>query len=267
MNTTAKKGLDGNKCLKVAATTWYLFAVTGLSAFFIYVIFHYGGALLSSDTSSANSSFIPGDAVGNLFLATHLSLALIVISGGLLQLLPALRTRFPAFHRWNGRLFLVCAIACSLAGQYLIFTREIPGDLVMDLGTSSAGILVLIFSVLTYKTARAKQFVQHRKWAMRLFMVANAGWFFRIGLMLWLVVNQGPVGMDMKTFTGPALVFISYAQYLLPLAMLELYLRAQASRNNGFKLLVSGLILIGALATLAGVGAASAMMWWPRISG
>lgn len=262
MNTLAKRRFNGDSLLKIAASTWYLFALIGLSAFFIYVIVHYGGALMSSEAGQAKASFIPGDTVGNIFLATHLSLALVVISGGLLQLLPRLRLRFPMFHRWNGRFFLVCAIACSLAGQYLIFTREIPGDRVMDLGTSSAGILVLIFSVLAFKTARAKQFAQHRKWAMRLFMVANAGWFFRIGLMLWFVVNQGPVGIDMKTFTGPALVFISYAQFLLPLAMLELYFRAQASRSNGMKLAVSGLIFIAALATLAGVGAASAMMWF-----
>jgi hypothetical protein len=262
MNLGSKNRFDGDSFLKMAAATWYLFAVIGLSAFFVYVISNYGAAILSDDTSKGKASFIAGDTVGNAFLLTHLSLALVVISGGLLQLLPSLRTRFPGFHRWNGRIFLMCAIACSLAGQYLIFTREIPGNLVMDLGTSSAGLLVLIFSVLSYRTARAKRFSQHRKWAMRLFLVANAGWFFRIGLMLWLVVNKGPVGIDMETFTGPALVFISYAQFLLPLAMLELYLRAQASRNNGLKLAVSGVIFIASLATLAGVGAASAMMWF-----
>jgi hypothetical protein len=262
MNTNMNKRFDGDSFLKVAASTWYLFAVIGLSAFFVYVILNYGAAILSGDSSKGKASFIAGDTVGNAFLVTHLTLALVVISGGLMQLLPALRTHFPVFHRWNGRLFLVCAIACSLAGQYLIFTREIPGNLVMDLGTSSAGILVLVFSVLTYRTARAKKFTQHRKWAMRLFLVANAGWFFRIGLMLWFVVNQGPVGIDMETFTGPALVFISYAQFLLPLAMLELYLRAQTSRRNGVKLAVSGLIFIASLATLTGVGAASASMWF-----
>jgi hypothetical protein len=262
MNTLVRRRFDANKLLTLAASTWYLFAVVGLAAFFVYVISQYGGALLGSEEAKSKASFISGDTVGNLFLVTHLSLALIVISGGLLQLLPSLRARFPKFHRYNGRIFLVSAIACSLAGQYLIYTREIPGNLVMDIGTSSAGILVLFFSVLAYKTARAKRFVEHRKWAMRLFLVANAGWFFRIGLMLWLVVNQGPVGMDMKTFTGPALVFISYAQFLLPLAMLELYLRAQNSRSNGFKVFTSGLIFVAALATLAGVGAASAMMWF-----
>ncbi len=252
-----------NKQLKWAASAWYCIAVAGLMAFFLYVIVHYGGAAFGFSDTEPGTTFIEGDTLGNFFLVTHLSLALVVISGGLLQLLPSLRTRFPAFHRLNGRLFMVSAIVCSLAGQYLIFTREIPGDLIMDLGTSSAGVLVLLFSALAYMTARSRRFVEHRRWALRLFLVANAGWFFRIGLMLWFVVNQGPVGMDMETFTGPALYFISYAQFLLPLAMLELYLRAQRSENSTFKLGVALLLSISCLATLVGVGAASAMMWFP----
>lgn len=249
------------KQLKWAANTWYCVAVAGLMAFFVYVIAHYGGALVGAN--QAKSSFIDGDSLGNFFLATHLSLALVVISGGLLQLLPLLRLRFPKFHRLNGRLFMVCAIVCSLAGQYLIFTREIPGDRIMDFGTSSAGVLVLIFSALAYRTARARDFVAHRKWALRLFLVANAGWFFRIGLMLWFVVNQGPVGIDMETFTGPALIFISYAQFLLPLGALELYLRAQKSKSRAFTGGVALLLAVFCVATLAGVGAASMMMWFP----
>ena len=207
--------------------------------------------------------FLAAVALIGVKVVKELSLAMIVIGGGMLQLVPALRNRFPTFHRLNGRLFLVSAITCSLAGQYLIFTREIPGNLVMDLGTSSAGILVLIFSFLAYKTARARKFQQHRKWAIRLFMVANAGWFFRIGFMLWIAVNQGPVGIDMETFTGPPLVFISYAQFLIPLAGVQLYFYAQSLNNNIVKVGVGSLILALTIATFAGVAAASMMMWFP----
>jgi hypothetical protein len=58
-------------------------------------------------------------------------------------------------------------------------------------------------------------------------MVVNGVWFFRVGLMLWLVLNNGPVGFDPKTFRGPFLDFWSFADYLLPLAVLEVYLRTQ----------------------------------------
>ena len=106
---------------------------------------------------------------------------------------------------------------------------------------------------------------QHRQWALRLFLVANSVWFFRIGLMFWFMVNQGPAGIDVETFTGPTLWVLSYAQFLLPLAMLELYLRAQSSRVSGFKYCVATLISISALITIMGVFAAITGMWFPSI--
>lgn len=252
-----------SKGLKLSAQAWYCSALIGLFAFSAYVIKEYGASALGLSDKQPSSSFITGDWLGNFFLVTHLSLAIIVILGGLFQLNPWVRRRYPAAHRLNGKVFLVAAIICSLAGQYLIFTREVPGSWIMDLGTSFAGILVLTFSYLSYKAARKRRFDDHRRWALRLFLVANAGWFFRIGLMLWLAVNQGPVGMDMETFTGPALLFISYAQFLLPLFLLEIYLWAESSKLSSIKVTVALILFIACIATLAGSAAAGVMMWFP----
>jgi hypothetical protein len=41
------------------------------------------------------------------------------------------------------------------------------------------------------------------------------------------MINGRPVGFDPETFQGPFLTFLSFAQYLLPLAVLELYLLTQ----------------------------------------
>lgn len=251
------------KALKLSAQAWYCSALLGLFAFSAYVVKEYGATVLGLTDKQPSSSFITGDWLGNFFLVTHLSLAIIVILGGLFQLNPWVRKHYPAAHRLNGKVFLVSAIVCSLAGQYLIFTREIPGNLIMDLGTSSAGILVLAFSYLTYSAAKNRRFDDHRRWALRLFLVANAGWFFRIGLMLWLAINQGPVGMDMETFTGPALIFISYAQFLLPLFLLQIYLQAESSNSSSLKAAVAVILLVACIATLAGSAAAGVMMWFP----
>ena len=252
-----------SKGLKLSAQAWYCSALIGLFAFSAYVMKEYGASAIGLSDKQPSSSFITGDWLGNFFLVTHLSLAIVVILGGLFQLNPWVRRRYPAAHRLNGKVFLVAAIVCSLAGQYLIFTREIPGSWIMDLGTSSAGVLVLIFSYLSFTAARNRRIDDHRRWALRLFLVANAGWFFRIGLMLWLAVNQGPVGMDMETFTGPALLFISYAQFLLPLFLLEIYLRAESSSSSSFKVAVAITLFVAFIATLAGSAAAGVMMWFP----
>ena len=98
------------------------------------------------------------------------------------------------------------------------------------------------------------------EWALRLFIAVNGVWFFRVGLMLWLIVWQAPVGLDPQTFTGPFLYVLSFAQFLLPLAVLEIYLRA---RHRG-ALLALGLVLLS-LATAGGIFGATMMMWLPRM--
>ena len=85
----------------------------------------------------------------------------------------------------------------------------------------------MVFATLALRYALARDFKTHRRWALRLFMVVNGVWFFRVGLMFWIAVNQGPVGFDPKTFRGPFLSFWAFADYLLPLAILELYLRTK----------------------------------------
>ncbi len=146
-----------------------------------------------------------------------------------------------------------------------MLTREVPGSPIMDLGTSIVGVLVIIFSALAYKNIRAKRIAEHRRWAMRLFLVANSGWFFRIGLMLWLAIYQGPVGINFETFDGPFLTFLAYAQFLLPLAILQLYFVAQKSSKTSLVIGVASLIFVCALATLLAVAAATMMMWLPKM--
>ncbi|MDX1554572.1 MAG: hypothetical protein R3212_00955, partial [Xanthomonadales bacterium] len=75
----------------------------------------------------------------------------------------------------------------------------------------------------------------------------------------------GGVGVDFESFTGPFLSFWSFAQYLLPLAMLEAYLRAKDGWGPGGQLAVAGTLV--ALTVVMGIGifAATMGMWLPRM--
>ncbi len=59
------------------------------------------------------------------------------------------------------------------------------------------------------------------------FMVVSASLFIRAGIFLSFVLNHGPFGFNPATLAGPFLTFMSFAQYLVPLAVLEIYLRTQ----------------------------------------
>jgi hypothetical protein len=256
--------------LQGAATLWFVIAVLGQLLFAIYVVGFYGRAAIQGHPEIWNKvltpGYVAGDTAGNLELAAHLLCAVIVTLSGALQLVPIVRRRWPRVHRWNGRVFLTCAVVASAAGLLMVWTRPSPGgDLSQNIGISLSAMLIFLCAGLALRHALARQFDVHRRWAMRLFLVVNTGWFFRVGLMLWLIVNRGPVGFDPKTFTGPFLSFLSFADYLLPLAVLELYQRARESGRPVAQFAMAGGIAILALAMAGGIAAAAGILWLPHL--
>lgn len=242
-----------------AAGLWFLVASTGLAIFALYIGVSYGRAALGGPPGEAR--WVPGDGLGNAMLSLHLVFALLMTAIGVLQLLPPLRRRAPAVHRTLGRVFLAGALLGTVSGFYLIWVRGTVGGVSMQLATSLNGVLIVAFAGLAWWHARARRFDEHRRWALRLFIAANGVWFFRVGFMLWMLIWQAPVGFDPKTFTGPFVLALNFAQFLLPLAVLELYLRA---RGRGLAL-ASALVLLS-LATAAGIFGAALGMWLPRLA-
>jgi hypothetical protein len=259
----------GAPALKVAATSWFVVAVLGQLAFVAYVIGFYGRAALQGRFEAWNKvlphGYVAGDTFGNVIVSLHLAFATVVIVGGALQLMPAIRRVAPAFHRWNGRVYLGSVLLMSVGGLVMVWTRGTVGDLSQHIAISINALLIIAFAGMVLRHALARRIDAHRRWALRLFLVVAGVWFFRIGLMAWIVVNQGPVGFDPKTFAGPFLTFLAFAQYVLPLAVLELYLRAQAGRGSLQRIAVAACLLVLTLVTAGGVAAASMLMWLPRL--
>lgn len=273
-NKTHPEGRSGQPfaayALKAAAACWFALAVIGQLLFAVYIAAFYGGAVVQGDLARWNKvlphgGYRPGDTVGNLAVGVHLLFAVMIIAGGALQFLPQVRRRWPAWHRWNGRAYVLLVCATSLVGLYMLWFRGGVGSTLQHIGLSGDALLIMGCAVMAVRHARARNFTVHRHWALRLFMVVSAVWFFRVGLMFWIFVNKGPAGFDPETFRGPFLDFLAFAQYLLPLAVLELFLRAEAWKSVAGRVAVS--VLVGTLTIAMGVGifVAAVGMWLPRI--
>lgn len=255
--------------LRTAAAGWYCAAMAGQLLFAVYIVGFFWRAAAQGRPDGWNKvlspGYVPGDTVGNLVLASHLLFAVAVTFGGLLQLIPQLRQRHPGFHRWNGRVFLVSAVVAAIGGLIMVWTRKTGGDLSQHLGISLMALLILGCAGMALRHALERRFDLHRRWALRLFLVASGGWFFRVGLMLWIVVNRGPAGFDPKTFTGPFLTFLSFADYLVPLAVLELYFHAQARGTpRGQWAMAAGLGSL-TVAMAVGIVIATGLLWLPHL--
>ncbi|WP_393937945.1 DUF2306 domain-containing protein [Piscinibacter sakaiensis] len=108
---------SGRGVLRAAVATWFGVAMLGQLAFAAYVVGLYGGAALSGQAAHWNRvtprAWVPGEPVGNLVFASHVAFTVAILLGGLIQLLPPLRRRAPALHRWNGRLYLAAAVVLA----------------------------------------------------------------------------------------------------------------------------------------------------------
>lgn len=267
--STAKQGWAG-AALANAAKFWFLLTVVGQFIFATYVVLFYGGAAARWQFENWNKvmthGHVGGDPVGNVATGVHLLVAATIMLSGVLQLVPQLRSRVPAFHRWNGRAYLAAAVIASLTGIYMLWWRGAVGDVVQRIGTSVNGILVIWFAGMALWRILDRDVGAHRRWALRLFLAVGGVWFFRVGLMFWFAVNRGsPVGFDVETFQGPFLSFLAFAQYLVPLAILEMYLycraRGGAVAQFGMAFVLAGLTL----AMGVGIAVATIGMWLPNM--
>lgn len=255
--------------VRLAAKVWFAAAAIGHWIFLAYILAVFFPLVAEHGLEALKGTHLPagfqeGDTLGNVTSIAHVLLAAIIIGGGPLQLIPAVRNKYPIFHRWLGRSYIFAAVISSAGGLYMTWTRPGLGDLVSQLSISLNGVLIIGFAALAIRYAIGRKFSEHRKYALRLFMVAGGVWFFRVGLMGWTALTGG-VGIDFETFTGPFLYFLGIAQYLLPLAMLEWYFYCESKATQGVQMAFVGTLFLMTGFMTFGIFAATMGMWLPRM--
>ena len=255
--------------LKAAVRFWFGVMVIGQLIFAFTVASFYGMTAARGDLlawkKSLTHGYVPGDTMGNSALAIHLISAVIIILAGTIQVIPRIRERAPSFHRWNGRLYIVTAFTVSVAGLYMMWFRGTVGDLAQHLGSSLMAVLMMLCAVMALRYAMARDFKTHRRWALRLYLVVSASLFIRAGIFLSSFLNHGPFGFDPATFSGPFLTFIAFGQYLVPLAVLEIYLRTQDRGGAAGRFAMATGLFVLTVGLGAGILAVTMGAWLPSI--
>ena len=245
--------------LEIAARLWFAAVVVGQGLFLVYILAFYFPSTLTGNFQAwrlnkmLEGGYIPGDTAGNLAFGAHVLMAAVITFGGTMQLVPQIRARAPAVHRWIGRAFLSTAVAASLAGFYMTWARH-TATLIPGLAISLDALLILVFATLAWRTAGARDFVRHRRWAMRTFVVANGVWFLRVGFAAYGLLKHavGPAIPSMGSF----FIVWNFGAYLVPLAILELYFRArQGGGPRAQSAMAGGLVAATAVMSIGIVGA------------
>ncbi|HVI07224.1 MAG TPA: DUF2306 domain-containing protein [Candidatus Binatia bacterium] len=255
------------RALKGATGFWFGVTVLGQLIFAFAIASFYGLTAVRGDCHGwrFTHGFVPGVTKGNWAVVAHVISAAIIMFSGAAQLVPQVRKRFPVFHRWNGRLYMLSTVALAAAGLYMTWIRGSVGDVWQHLGSTGNALLIWLFAALALRYAMARDFRTHRRWALRMFLAVSASWFIRIMLFLTFFVFKGPVGFDAATFTGPYLTFLSYAQYLIPLGVLELYFWTQDRPGAARRFAMAGLLFMLTLAMVVGLFAVTMSNWVPQV--
>jgi uncharacterized membrane protein len=253
--------------LKAAARFWFAVVVVGQLMFAFTVASFYTLTALRGDYHKWNftNGYVPGFSLGNTAVVMHVASAAFVMLAGAVQLVPQIRSRFPEFHRWNGRIYMLTAVTLSVAGLYMTWFRGSVGDLSVHLGSTLNAVLIWLCGGMALRYALARDFKTHRRWALRFFLVVSASWFFRIGFFLSFLIFKGPFGFDPVTFRGPFLTFMTFAQYLIPLAVLEIYLQARDRPGALRRMATAGLLFVLTLVMAAGLFAVATAQWVPQV--
>ena len=257
-----------DSALKASARFWFAVTVIGQLAFAFAIASFFGLTALRGDfhgwSKFITHGYVPGDTMGNLAVALHVASAAIIMLAGAVQLVPGVRNRFPAFHRWNGRIYMLTVVTLTMAGLYMTWIRGSVGGPVQHLISTLGAVLIWLCAAMALHHALAGDFKTHRRWALRFFLVASGSWFFRLMFFLYMLVF-GPVALDPTTLQGPLLTSISVAQYLVPLAVLEIYLRAKDGGSAPRRLATAAGLFVLTLAMVAGIFAVSMAIWIPDV--
>jgi uncharacterized membrane protein len=269
-NRTAPRNPVAEAALNAAARFWFVVAVIGQWAFLFYIAAFYGPSTFTGNFQAWTRNPFPlrayaaGDTIGNLAFAAHALLAGVIAFGGALQLVPQIRTRAISLHRWIGRLFVVTAFGLSATGLYMTWIRNHSSLSPSSVAVSLNAVLIFLFCGLAWRSAVRHEVSTHRRWALRAYLVANAQWFTRVGVFAWILVNRGPVGIG-DNFDGPVIIFWSFGCYLVPLAVLELYLRAQEHAGTFRRMATAAVLFVLTLATGTGILGVTMAAWLPSV--
>jgi len=255
--------------LRAAAGFWFTVAFVGQVIFASSTALFYSMTALRGDTVVWNKhlahGYAAGDPVGNAALIIHIVCAVFVIFSGAIQFVPAIRRRAPVFHRWNGRVYIFTAFSIAVAGLYLLISRGTGTSRLQEFGTGVLGVLVVLCAAMALRTALKRDFASHRRWAWRLYLLVSSALFIRSSIALAAMIASGTGAFDVSVLKGSVLTFVTFGQYILPLAVLELYFWTQLRGGRAENLVMAAGLVAISLTMCAGVAAASIGIFAPSI--
>jgi len=247
----------------LVATVWISATLFGL-----YILAFYAGALAEGEMEAWNrvlprlyESDTPAATAG---IGLHFAAGGIILALGCIQLIGAVRDRFPAVHRWTGRVYVTASLLAGVGGLTFILAKGTIGGAAMDAGFGLYGVLTVLAAAQTIRHARAGRMEAHRAWALRLFALAIGSWLYRMDYGFWLLLTDG--AGHAQDFTGPFDRVMAFWFYLPNLLVVEAFVRGRrVTARPAVRLAAAGVLAAATGFLLLGTYYFTKFYWGPAI--
>jgi Predicted membrane protein (DUF2306) len=243
-------------------TVWISATLFGL-----YIVAFYVGALADGQVAKWNQNlpglYAPHSPAATSGLGLHFLAGGVILILGCIQLIGSVRARWPALHRWLGRIYVCAALLAGLGGVTFIFVVGTIGGRIMDVGFGLYGALMVLAALQTYRYARARSLELHRAWALRLFALAIGSWLYRMDYGFWLLLGGGRG--HSPDFHGPFDHVMAFFFYVPNLLIVEAFIRARSAASPKFRLAAAGLFAGATGFLLLGTYYFTKLYWGPAI--
>lgn len=249
--------------MALVLTVWVSSCLFGL-----YILAFYAGAAASGAMESWNGVlpglYDPQTRAANAGIGVHFAAGGVILVLGFVQLIAAIRRKFPAVHRWLGRVYVVAALLAGVGGLTFILVKGTIGGAWMNVGFGLYGVLMIWAAVQTMRLARAGEMERHRAWSLRLFALAIGSWLYRMDYGFWILFTGG-AGHD-ENFRGWFDVLMMFFFYLPNLLVAEAFIRGRArSASVALRLSAAGLVVVANGFLLLGTYYFTKLYWGPAI--
>jgi hypothetical protein len=154
------------------------------------------------------------------YFVPHILGGLVAIVAGPWQFWPRIRTRHPKIHRVTGRLYLSGILVGALSGIGLAVTTQ--GPVPYAAGLFALSMAWLLTSSLAFFAIKQRDFVQHKEWMIRSYVVTFSFVTFRL---VTDVLAYFCIGEQMVNYT-----LMAWAAWALPLLMTEAVIQGRKIR-------------------------------------
>ncbi|WP_245787383.1 DUF2306 domain-containing protein [Amycolatopsis saalfeldensis] len=173
-----------------------------------------------------------GDNLRYSVLVVHIFAATAALVLGPVQFMPKVRAR-KRIHRTLGRVYLFAGVLPSALAAIPVAMWS--GQLLTQIGLSTAAILWLVTGGLAYRAARRRDFIAHRAWMMRNYALTFLAVTSRVLVPVMLLAQIPFTGADPASIGALASSMIPVGQtagWILNLMVVEFLLRRGPARRG-----------------------------------